>query len=199
MSNPSPSDVTRVLDRVVAGDRAAAADLLPMVYAELRALAEARMRRTPPGQTLQPTALVHEAYLRVVRGADAAWEGRKHFFFAAARAMRDILVEQARRRQSLKRGGDRQREALDMVDVVFEEPQEDVLALNEALTRLEQENPEAAQLVLLRYYAGLTGKETADVLGVSLSMVDRRWRFAQTWLRRALEGDAGQEGASDRG
>ncbi|MCB9865392.1 MAG: sigma-70 family RNA polymerase sigma factor [Phycisphaerales bacterium] len=199
MSNPSPSDVTRVLDRVVAGDRAAAADLLPMVYAELRALAEARMRRTPPGQTLQPTALVHEAYLRVVRGADAAWEGRKHFFFAAARAMRDILVEQARRRQSLKRGGDRQREALDMVDVVFEEPQEDVLALNEALTRLEQENPEAAQLVLLRYYAGLTGKETADVLGVSLSMVDRRWRFARAWLRRALEGDAGQEGASDRG
>jgi len=184
---------------VVAGDRAAAADLLPMVYAELRALAEARMRRTPPGQTLQPTALVHEAYLRVVRGADAAWEGRKHFFFAAARAMRDILVEQARRRQSLKRGGDRQREALDMVDVVFEEPQEDVLALNEALTRLEQENPEAAQLVLLRYYAGLTGKETADVLGVSLSMVDRRWRFARAWLRRALEGDAGQEGASDRG
>ncbi len=185
-----------MLARAVAGDRQAAADLLPLVYAELRALASARMRKTPPGQTLQPTALVHEAYLRIMRGADAGWDGRGHFFFAAARAMRDILVEQARRKGSLKRGGDRHRADLDPAIAVFEEPREDVLALNEALDRLEAENPDAARIVMLRYYAGLTGQEAADVLGVSLSHVDRRWRFARAWLRRALEGPTPEKDAS---
>ncbi len=194
MSDTNP-DLTRVLSAVASGDEGAAARLLPLVYAELRKLAVARMSKTPPGQTLQATALVHEAYLRVAGEQDARWAGRKHFFCAAARAMRDILVEQARRKSSLKRGGGRSRVELSEADIVIEPPAEDVVALHEALQRLERDHPERAQLVMLRYFAGLTAKETAEVLETSLSTVERDWRFVRAWLRRELEGP----GSSSRG
>ena len=197
MSDTNP-DLTRVLSAVASGDEGAAARLLPLVYAELRKLAVARMSKTPPGQTLQATALVHEAYLRVAGEQDARWAGRKHFFFAAARAMRDILVEQARRKSSLKRGGGRSRVELSEADIVIEPPAEDVVALHEALQRLERDHPERAQLVMLRYFAGLTAKETAEVLETSLSTVERDWRFVRAWLRRELEGPGSSgAGASD--
>lgn len=181
-------DLGRTLAAAAEGDTAAARTLLGLVYDELRELARARMARLPAGQTLQPTALVHEAYLRVAGDADAAFENRRHFFFAAARAMRDILVEQARRRASLKRGGGRSREALG--DPAFElgaEP-EDVVAIGEALARLEGEDPEGARVVALRFFVGLTHEQIADVMGVSLSTVERRWRFARAWLGRELGG-----------
>jgi RNA polymerase sigma factor (TIGR02999 family) len=180
------SEVTQILNAAAAGDSDAARQLLPLVYAELRKLAESRLAKTPPGNTLQPTALVHEAYLRLVGSGDRGWQGRNHFFGAAAQAMRDILVEQARRKARIKHGGGRIRLDLDQVDVPAEPPPEEVLGVDEALAKLEKEDPRGAQVVVLRYFGGLSEPETAAVLGVSEATVVRDWRHARTWLFREL-------------
>ncbi len=163
-----------------------AAELLPVVYAELRRLAAALSGRLPPGQTLQPTALVHEAYLRLVGDRDPGWEGRRHFFGAAARAMRNILVEQARRKGAHKRGGGARRVELAEGLAVIEPPAEDLLAVDEAIQKLQAEKPRLAEIAMLRYFAGLTADQTAAVLGVSVSTLEREWRFARAWLGRHL-------------
>lgn len=181
------ADVTRLLDAAAAGDRQAAADLLPLVYDELRKLAAARMAAESAGQTLQPTALVHEAYLRLVgRADDQRWDGRGHFFAAAAEAMRRILVDAARRKGRDKHGGDRHRVDLDAAMAAAPDPRHDLVALDEALTRLAAEDPQAARLVELRHFAGLSVAEAADVLGISPRTADRVWAFARAWLHREL-------------
>jgi RNA polymerase sigma factor (TIGR02999 family) len=190
--------VTRDLKAAAAGDREAASRLLPLVYSELRKLARARMAKLAPGQTLQPTALVHEAYLRLIGAADPGWDGRGHFFGAAAQAMRDIIVEQARRRAALKRGGDRKRLELQDCDLAIRPPQGDVIALDEALTRLEADDPRKRQIVNLRYFAGLTTKETAGVLGVSVGTVEREWRYIKAWLQTQLAEPPGDRDDGDR-
>ncbi len=193
MGATNANEITRVLDAAVTGDETAADRLLPLLYDELRDLAAARLARVPPGQTLTATALVHEAYLRVAGRQPSGFEGRKHFFFAAARAMRDILVEQGRRKG--RRRGRAGREQLGQEGIeLIEPPSEDILTLNDALKRLEKENADGAQLVLLRYFAGLTTDEAAELLGVSPSSVDRRWRFVRAWLRREISGAASDEG-----
>jgi RNA polymerase sigma factor (TIGR02999 family) len=164
------------------GGHQPAAELLPELYAELRRLAAALTARLQPGQTLQPTALVHEAYLRLVGGRDPGWEGRRHFFGAAARAMREILIEQARRKGSRKHGGAARRVELSEGLALIEPPADDLLALDEAIERLRAERPHLAEVVLLRYYAGLSVEETAAVVGRSVSTVVREWRFARAWL-----------------
>ncbi|HJZ59084.1 MAG TPA: ECF-type sigma factor [Gemmataceae bacterium] len=175
------SDVTRLLDAAAAGDRQAAADLLPLVYDELRQLAAARMSQEAPGQTLDATALVHEAYLRLVGPADArVWDGRGHFFAAAAEAMRRILVEAARRKGRARHGGGRRR--IELADVPAAVPDEDLLALDEALGRLAARDPARADLVKLRYFAGLTVPQAAAALGVSVATAERHWAFARAWL-----------------
>ncbi|NNJ25987.1 ECF-type sigma factor [Alienimonas chondri] len=186
------SDVTVVLQRIEAGDEAASADLLPLVYAELRRLARSRMRSEAAGHTLQPTALVHEAYLRLIGPEESAisggWDGRGHFFAAAAEAMRRILIESARRRRSLKRGGDRDRRALGDPP----EQEEDIdrlLDTDAALRKLESQDPDLAKLVELRFFAGLTVEEVAAALDLSPRTVKRRWAFARAWLGRELGSD----------
>ena len=178
------SDVTRLLDAAAAGDRRAAADLLPLVYDELRKLAAARMAAESPGQTLQPTALVHEACLRLV--GDQRFDGREHFFAAAAEAMRRILINQARDKNRLKRGGDRQRVDLDHLAVVDDASGEDLLALDDALEQLERQQKACAELVKLRFFAGLTQQQAADCLGISRRSANRYWAFARVWLYDAL-------------
>jgi RNA polymerase sigma factor (TIGR02999 family) len=183
----SPSrGVTAILRAAQQGDREAAERLLPLVYDELRKLARARMAQLPPGQTLQPTALVHEVYLRLLGKQDLHLESQRHFFFAAARAMRDILVEQARSKGGPKRGGDRRRVELNNEIAVSGPPREDVLALNEALVELEKADPFKAQIVNLRYFAGMSVDETARVLGVSERTLQRHWRFIKAWLRSRI-------------
>lgn len=182
MGNEPAGLVTQMLRAASDGDPQAAADLLPLVYSELRKLARARMAKTPPGNTLQPTALVHEAYLRLIGGDNPSWNSRGHFFAAAAQAMRQILVEQARRKFTLKRGGNRKRIPLDEVDPAIEPPPEDVLALNEGLTHLEKVDPRKGKIVMLRYFAGLTTEETAAALSISVPTVEREWRFARAFL-----------------
>ena len=182
------SDVTLLLEAVASGNRRAAADLLPIVYDELRKLAAARMAVESPHQTLQPTALVHEAYLRLVGGVDGAcWDHRGHFFAAAAEAMRRILVDQARRKAAVRHGGDLVRVGLEPDLAALPEPREDLLALDEALTRLAIEDPLKAELVQLRYFGGLTLPEAASALGLSERTAGRHWAFARAWLRRAVE------------
>ncbi len=184
--------VTQLLDAAAAGDPTAAAELLPLVYAELRQLAAARLAAERPGQTLQPTALVHEAYLRLVGpGPNPVWNGRGHFFGAAAEAMRRILVEQARRKGRLKRGGDCTRMELP-ADVAADEAEVDVLALDEALTQLATDHPEKAELVKLRFFAGMTSVEAAAALGVSTATVERHWRYARAWLARRMAADSSE-------
>ena len=185
MSFESGQHVTELLRAAQAGDAAAAERLLAVVYQELHELACARMAHLPPGQTLQPTALVHEAYLRLTDKSDVPWESRQHFFFAAARAMRDILVEQARRKAGPARGG-RRRQELDEACAVVEPPAENVLAVHEALEELEKQDPLKAQIVLLRYFSGMTTDETAEVLGMAPSTLDRQWRFIRAWLLERL-------------
>jgi RNA polymerase sigma factor (TIGR02999 family) len=186
VSAPGDTRTSAVLQAAQAGDRQAAADLLPLVYAELHQLARARLARQTPGQTLQPTALVHEAYLRVAGDSAVTWEGRQHFFFAAARAMRDILVEQARRKAGPKQGGGRYREELDEACAVLLPPSDDVLAVHEALQELEARDPLKAQIVLLRYFTGLTMDETAAVLGIAERTLDRHWRYIRAWLMKRV-------------
>jgi len=177
------SDVTRILSQIEAGDPSAADQLLPLVYEALRKLAAAKLAQEKPGQTLQATALVHEAYIRLV-DADSVqhWNSRGHFFAAAAEAMRRILVEQARHKRRLKHGGMMQRVDLHSDCAVGESAQVDLLALDEALATLAQAEPVKAQLVKLRFFTGLTMSEAADVLGVSLSAAERYWTFAKAWL-----------------
>jgi len=178
--------------------RQPAADLLPVVYAELRRLAVALSGQLRPGQTLTPTGLVHEAYLRLVREQDPGWEGQRHFFGAAARAMREILIEQARRKASQKHGGRRQRVELAEGLALIEPPAADLLALDEAIQRLQQARPPLAELVMLRYYAGLSFDETAGVVCRSVSTLKREWRYARAWLARQLgEGEPGGSEAAD--
>ena len=184
--------VTQMLRAASDGDPRAAADLLPLIYDELRKLAQARMAKTPPGNTLQPTALVHEAYLRLIGSDDPSWHSRGHFFAAAAQAMRQILVDQARRKASLKRGGGRKRVALEEVKLAIEPPAEDMLPLDDALVQLEKADPRKGQIVMLRYFAGLTNEETAAALGVSVPTVERDWRFSRAFLFTVLS-DSGAD------
>jgi RNA polymerase sigma factor (TIGR02999 family) len=173
----------------VEGEPKLARELLPLVYDELRRLAAQRLAREAPGQTLQATALVHEAYMRLVgESPERPWDGRGHFFGAAAEAMRRIMVEHARRRHRLKRGGDRARVDLDQVDLAAPGIDDDVLALDEALERLTQIEPVKAQVVQLRVFAGLTISQVAEVLGLSISTTDRYWAYARAWLRVEMAG-----------
>jgi RNA polymerase sigma factor (TIGR02999 family) len=184
---PSPSDVTRILGEVRRGERNASSRLLPLVYEELRRLARARMAGLPPGQTLQPTALVHDAYLRLLGDEDVAWKDRAHFFGAAAMAMRDILVERARRRARIKHGGGMRRADLrESVAAPGDDQQVDVIALNEALRRLEGEDPRKSQIVMLRYFAGLSIENTAAALDLSAATIKREWNYARAWLLDAM-------------
>jgi RNA polymerase sigma factor (TIGR02999 family) len=181
------SEITRLLDAATAGNRQAAADLLPLVYDELRKLAAARMANESPEHTLQPTALVHEAYLRLLGPTDdIRWDNRGHFFAAAAEAMRRILVDAARRKTREKHGGGRTRVELGAVSVPAPDPRHDLIALDAALTRLAAEDPQAARLVELRHFAGLTVPEAAQVLGISPRTADRLWAFARAWLHQAV-------------
>jgi RNA polymerase sigma factor (TIGR02999 family) len=175
------------LTAIERGDLAAAEQLLPLVYDELRKLAAAKLANEKPGQTLQATALVHEAYVRLVDTEKLQdWNSRGHFFMAAAEAMRRILVEHARRKHQIGRGGDRRRVALDLVQVADDVPSEELLALDESLHRLEDHDPAAAKLVKLRYFTGMTMPQAADALGVSLRTAERNWTYARSWLRRDL-------------
>jgi RNA polymerase sigma factor (TIGR02999 family) len=186
MAKQADSKVTSILQAARTGDSEAAAQFLPLVYAELRKLARARLARLPPGQTLQPTALVHEAYLRLVGKSRLHLESKQHFFFAAARAMRDILVEHARRKAGPKRGGGRKRVELD--DAAAQgPPRDEVLALNEALEELEKQDPVKGKIVQLRYFAGMNVHETAEVLGLSERTVQRHWKFIKAWLKSRLD------------
>lgn len=199
------SDVTRILSQIEQGEPQAAEKLLPLVYDELRKLAAVKLAQEKPGQTLQATALVHEAYVRMVGQAKAAtsardpevesvlWNSRGHFFGAAAEAMRRILVEAARSKRRLKRGGDWQRLSVTAAEHASDGPAFDVLTLDEALTDLEREQPQKAQLVKLRFFAGLTLDESADALGISTATADRYWKYARAWLvQRLREGAAEQ-------
>jgi RNA polymerase sigma factor (TIGR02999 family) len=187
MSSSENKPVTQVLKAAAKGDADAARNLLPLVYKELRSLARARLRALPPGQTLQPTALVHEAYLQLVGPEDPGWEGKGHFFAAAARAMRDILVDQARRKAAQKRGGEYLRISMEQADPAFEAPSEDILAVDEAVKRLEEEDPRKGQIVNLRYFARMSTAETATALGISVATVGREWRYIRAWLLRELK------------
>ncbi len=182
------SQVTRLLNAIEQGDPQASSQLLPLVYDELRQLAAYKLAHEAPGQTLQPTALVHEAYLRLVGGdKDPHWDNRKHFFAAAAEAMRRILVEQARRKQATKHGGGRQRVPLAEFHRVAESP-EDLLDLDDALNRFAAEEPDKARLVQLRFFAGLSTAEAAAALSISIATAERWWTFARAWLYSELEG-----------
>ena len=190
------SDVTRVLSAIEQGDPHAAEQLLPLVYDELRKLAAAKLAQEKPGQTLDATALVHEAYLRLVGNQPAAqarehWNSRGHFFAAAAEAMRRILVENARRKKRLKRGGERQRCELQEDDWIAPPPDERLLALHEALDQLATAHPELAELVKLRYFAQMTVEQTAELLGSSPRTIKRNWVYASAWLRRAMAREGG--------
>jgi RNA polymerase sigma factor (TIGR02999 family) len=183
------SEVTQILHAIAQGDPDAASQLLPLVYDELRKLAAQKLARETPGQTLQPTALVHEAYLRLVGEDDEQhWDSRGHFFAAAAEAMRRILVEIARQKASLKRGGDRDRVEVVGSLLAAPEPREDLVALDAALTRLAETDKQAAELVQLRYFAGLPIPEVAEILGIAPRTADRLWAFARAWLVKEIEG-----------
>jgi RNA polymerase sigma factor (TIGR02999 family) len=186
MINVRANDVTPILVAAQAGDKDAAARLLPLVYDELRKLAQQRMAHLPPGQSLQPTALVHEVYLRLISKPHLPLESRRQFFFAAARAMRDILVEQARRKAGPNRGGGRRRVELNEHLAIIEPPSQEVQELHEALEELEQLDPRKARIVELRYFAGMTMKEAAEVLGISERTLHRQWRFIKAWLKKRL-------------
>lgn len=181
------TDVTRILSQIEQGNPQAAEQLLPLVYAELRKLAAAKLAHEQPGQTLQATALVHDAYIRLVDQEQAQrWDNRGHFFVAAAEAMRRILVDNARRRQSLKQGGNIEQQNLDDLSIAAPEPDDKLLAVSEALEQLSATDKPAAELVKLRYFAGLTGKEAAAALGLAERSADRIWVYARAWLLKRL-------------
>jgi RNA polymerase sigma factor (TIGR02999 family) len=184
---PPTSAIEQTLSAASRGDRQAAAELLPLVYNELRSLARARLGHVPAGNTLQPTALVHEAYMRLVGDRDPGWDTRGHFFAAAAEAMRQVLVDQARRKKRLKRGGDRKRiEGVEEFEVPLAGPVEDILALDEAIERLKADDERKAQIVTLRCFAGLNREETAAALGISVPTIDREWRYIVARLHKEL-------------
>jgi RNA polymerase sigma factor (TIGR02999 family) len=183
------TEVTRILSAIEQGDPHAAEQLLPLVYEELRKLAAARMAAEPAGQTLQPTALVHEAYLRLVGGGDRAWDSRGHFFAAAAEAMRRIVVENARRKKRARHGGHRERVEIELADLPTRLPADDLLALDAALARLEQIDPVKARLVNLRYFAGMTIEQAAEALDISRTTAHRYWTVARAWLHQQMTGD----------
>lgn len=186
------SEITKLIQLAGHGDAEAVGALAPIIYAELREAAQARMRKLPPGVTLQPTALVHEAWMRVMGKDDQHFEGRRHFFFAAAQAMHDILVEAARSKMSKKRGGDRCRLSVEALEVAFEAPAQDMIALSKALEKLKQKHPRAHELVMLRFFAGTTVEEASEVMNISISTVEREWRFARARLYADLIGDETQ-------
>ena len=189
------SDVTRILSAIEQGDPSAAEQLLPLVYDELRKLAAQRLAQEKPGQTLEATALVHEAYLRLVDSEKAQnWNSRGHFFGAAAEAMRRILIENARRKRADKRGGQRKRVSLDHADAVAVAPPDELLALDEALERLDRHDPVAGKLVKLRYYAGLSLEHAAEALGISSATAYRHWTFGRAWLHGQLLADSPESG-----
>jgi RNA polymerase sigma factor (TIGR02999 family) len=188
------SEITRILSAIEHGDPHAAAQLLPLVYGELRKLASQKLAREKPGQTLQATALVHEAYLRLVdTDQEPHWNSRAHFFAAAAEAMRRILVDNARRKKTVRRGGDRQRRNLDLAQPASPQLADALLALDEALEKLAAKDPTKAELVKLRYFAGLTMAQTAEVLGLSLATANRYWNYARAWLHQEIS--RGEESA----
>jgi RNA polymerase sigma factor (TIGR02999 family) len=192
------SDVTQLLTAVGEGEHQAAEKLLPLVYTELRRLAASQFARLPPGQTLQATALVHEAWLRLVgseeKAAEPKWQGRRHFFGAAAQAMRHILVERARRKGRVRHGGDLQRVDVEEVQLAETMPPEALLALDEALVRLDEFDPQAAELIKLRFFAGFTQQQAADLLGLSKRTADRLWTFARAFLFKEIHGAPGDGG-----
>jgi RNA polymerase sigma factor (TIGR02999 family) len=181
------SDVTRILDAIGEGDPKAADELLPLVYEELRRLAAHKMSNELPAQTLQPTALVHEAWLRLTGNEKVKWDGRALFFGAAAEAMRRILIENARRKQALRHGGGQQRLDIQEVDVAAARHEDELLAVNDALEKFAAQNPQKAELVKLRYFAGLTIPQAADVLNISEPTAKRHWAYARAWLLREIQ------------
>jgi len=184
------SDVTRILSAFEQGDPHAAEELLPVVYEELRKLASHKLNNEKPGQTLQATALVHEAYLRLVGAQQGQhWDSRGHFFAAAAEAMRRILLNRARDKKRLKRGGDRRRINLDEIEDAFDASDEQLIALNEALDQLAKDDPTSAQVVKLRFFAGLSLREAATALGMAHRTAERQWAYARAWLYDRLRGD----------
>jgi RNA polymerase sigma factor (TIGR02999 family) len=180
------SDITLILNAVEQGDLKAAEELLPLVYEELRKLAAYRMAQEQPGQTLQPTALVHEAWLRLAGDGNVQFEGRRHFFAAAAEAMRRILIDRARQKRSLKRGAGAERVSLDDLQLAIAADDETVLRVDEALTKLTKEDPDSAQFIKLRFFAGMTNAEAAQALGISERTARRHWSFARVWLFREI-------------
>jgi RNA polymerase sigma factor (TIGR02999 family) len=184
------SDVTRILSDIQHGDPTAAEQLLPLVYQELRRLAAAKLAQETPGQTLQATALVHEAYLRLIGNGEAVdWNSRGHFFGAAAEAMRRILIERARRKRREKHGGGRRPASFDQLDVADDSRPDELLALDRALTELEAEMPEVAQVVKLRYFSGLTVDQAGGAMGISTRTAHRHWAYAKAWLFQQLAAD----------
>lgn len=181
------SDVTVILNAVQQGDPKAAEELLPLVYDELRRVAAWRLAQERPGQTLQATALVHEAYLRLIGGVDPGWQGRRHFFGAAAEAMRRILIENARRKKRLRHGGQLERVDVDAVEIASPLPDDELLAMDEALNRLTEADPQAAELVKLCFFVGLTQEQAAKELNISISTVERTWTYARAWLFREIQ------------
>jgi len=198
-SSQAGEEISRILAAIGDGDRKASEELLPLVYLELRKLARSRMAHEPPGQTLQPTALVHEAYLRLVGDRDARWENRAHFFAAAALAMRRILVERARRRRMAKHGGGQDRVTLDEAVASSDPRSVDLLALDDALTRLEAHDPRMSRIVTLRYFAGLNVEQTAKALDISAATVKREWSYAKAWLHREIAGAPPSRGTGKPG
>ena len=183
------AEVTQLLTAIERGESHAAAELLPLIYDELRRLAALKLSHEKPGQTLQATALVHEAWLRLVRGEERKWHGSRHFFYAAAQAMRRILVENARRKQRLIHGGQIQRVNLEDIAPASPMKPEELLALDEALERLATEDPDAARLVELRFFAGLGHQEAAEIMGITRRVADGLWAYARTWLFEAMRDD----------
>jgi RNA polymerase sigma factor (TIGR02999 family) len=181
------ADTIQLLNAAAQGDPRAAEELLPLVYDELRVLAAQKLEHEKPGQTLDPTALVHEAYLRLIGGNRQQWDGRGHFFAAAAEAMRRILIDQARRKQSQRQGGGLKRQPIEQVEIAAPEPVLDILALDEALERFEKIDPLKASLVKLRYFTGLTIPQAAEALGISTTTADRWWAYARAWLHAELK------------
>lgn len=176
------TDFSKVVQRIETGDHKAAEELLPLVYTQLRRLAGAQMAQQPPGQTLQPTALVHEAWLKLTANGNGSWKDRKHFFCAAAEAMRQILIDRARRKKAAKHGGGLEPVDLDTVDIAAPAPDDKMIELNDALDRFAAEQPEKAEIVKLRFFVGLKEKEIADLLGITERTVQRYWAYAQVWL-----------------